>query len=162
MKPKILPILLFFLIVLNGVLIFMILKKPHENRHPNSERNFLTEQLQFSDTQKSKFIELDQKHRALMEALDEEIKENKDVLFNSFSQENFNIDSLTNKIGLLEGKKDSEVFNFFKKVRKLCNSEQISNFDKIIKKALKGGDRMPPRDGRLPPPPDSEGMPPRR
>ena len=152
MKSKLLPILLFLLILLNGVLIFMLVKKPHENRKNGPERSFLMEQLQFSDTQKEQFIEFDNAHRNVMMRIDRNVKEQKDVLFNSFQKENFNIDSLTNVIGLLEGKKEAEVFIFFSKVRTLCNSNQTIKFDKIIKKALKRGDRKPPKDRRMPPP----------
>ena len=112
MKSKLLPYLLFLLILLNGVLIFMLIKKPHENRN-RPERNFLTEQLQFSETQKDQFRVLDETHRNVMMRIDKNINEQKEVLFNSFSKENFNLDSLTNKIAVLSGKKESEVFNFF-------------------------------------------------
>ncbi|KGL63678.1 hypothetical protein [Polaribacter sp. Hel1_85] len=159
MKSKLLPILLFLLILLNGVLIFMLVKKTHEKRVPRPERNFLIEQLQFSESQTKQFKELDKIHRGFMLKIDNEVRDLKDVLFNSLQKENFNVDSLTSKIGLLEAKKDSEVFNFFKKVRSLCNSEQLQNFDKIIEKALRGGDRRLPIDGRNPPP-GNDGMPP--
>ena len=161
MKSKLLPILLFLLMLLNGVLIFMLINKPHEKRKDRPERNFLTEQLQFSDTQKEQFVELDKLHRVNMMGIDKAIKEQKDVLFNSFSKENFNLDSLTNKIGFLEGKKEAEVFSFFHKVRTLCNLNQAKKFDKIIKKALKGGERRPPREGRMPPAEGERNHPPR-
>lgn len=159
MKSKLLPALLILLFLLNGVLIFMLVKKPHENQRNHQKRNFLTEQLGFSETQKDKFRELDKIHWVYIEGLDKEIRENKDVLFNSFSKENFNLDSLTSSIGLLEAKKESEVFNFFNKVRNLCTLEQTNKFDEIIKEALKGGDKRPPRD-RKSPPNRNEGLPP--
>ena len=118
MKSKLLPILLIFLVVLNGVLIFMLINKPHEKQRQRPERNFLTEQLQFSDVQKEQFRELDEVHRDIMKAMDKNIKEQKDILFSSFYKDNFNSDSLTNKIGFLEGTKEAELFLFFKKVRK--------------------------------------------
>ena len=152
MKSKLLPLLLFLLIILNGVLIFMLINKSHKNKKAGPDRNFLTEQLQFSDTQKEQFREFDMIHRDHMKRIDRDINVQKEVLFNSFSKEKINIDSLTNKIGILEGKKEAEVFNFFNKVRILCTIEQAKKFDQIIKKALKGGKKRPPRDGRMPPP----------
>ncbi|MCG1035478.1 Spy/CpxP family protein refolding chaperone [Polaribacter sargassicola] len=171
MKSKLLPILLIFLVLLNGFLIFMIIKKPHESKRAFKERTFLPEQLNFSETQTEQFKKLDKEHRSLMMSLDKTIMSQKDVLFNSFQQENFNIDSLTNKIGLLEAKKESEVFNFFKKVRTICTEEQAIKIDKLIKQAIRGvggeggprqeGQRMPPpREGGMQPP--NEGMPPPR
>ena len=74
-------------------------------------------------------------------------------MFNSFSDETINIDSLSIVIGTLQGKKEMEVFGFFKSVRKVCTSKQQEKFDKIIRKALKGGNQSPPREGEMPPPP---------
>ncbi|MDB4205417.1 hypothetical protein N9764_07665 [Polaribacter sp.] len=153
MKSKLLPILLILLVVLNCVLIFMLINKPHEKQRQHSERNFLTAQLQFSDTQKEQFLKLDIKHRDAMMAIEEKIKEQKDVLFSSFYKENFNSDSLTNKIGFLEGTKEAELFRFFCKVRKLCTSDQAQKFDEIIINALRGGKGGPPNAGNMPPPP---------
>ena len=159
MKSKLLPIFLFLLILLNGVLIFMLVKKPHENQRNQPNNNFLTEHLQFSDAQKEAFNALDTEHKNVMMGMEETIKEEKDILFTSFNNDDFNIDSLTVKIGLLEAKKDVEVFSFFKKVRKLCTEEQVKKFDKILKEAIRGGERRPPNEGRMPPP-GNEDMPP--
>jgi protein CpxP len=153
MTSKLSPVLLVLLVVLNGVLIFLLINKSHKNKRPKEERNFLIEQLQFTNVQKDRFINLDDAHRENMRSFDDEIRKNKDVLFNSFSNETINIDSLISVIGTLQGKKEMEVFGFFKYVRKLCTSKQKEKFDKIIKKALKGGNQGPPREGEMPPPP---------
>ena len=158
MKSKLLPVLLIALILLNAALIFMLINKTHITPKEHPKRNFLTEQLQFSKEQKNQFMILDEAHRKSMRGFDKLINQQKEVLFNSFQVENFNIDSLTTKIGVLEGKKESEVYNFFKKVREICTKEQTEKFDEIIKKALKGGRPGSPRDGRKPP--HKEGMPP--
>ena len=150
MKTKLLPILLILLILLNGFLIFMVVKKPHNNRKNLPPRNFLTEQLDFSKKQTRQFVDLENIHRNFMENLDEEIIKNKDVLFNSFSNITINVDSITNQIGVLEGKKEAEIFRFFSNVRELCTLNQIEKFDNIIKEALKGGKRKPPRENKGP------------
>ncbi|QXP68104.1 Spy/CpxP family protein refolding chaperone [Polaribacter sp. AHE13PA] len=159
MKSKLLPILLILLLLLNGVLIFMMVKKPHENQRINPTRNFLTEQLSFTETQKASFKTLDVAHRQVMRGLEDQLKDQKDILFDSFNKKDFKIDSLTTKIGLLQAKKDAEVFSFFKQVREICTADQVQKFDKIIKEAIRGGDRMPPNDGNMPPP-GNERMPP--
>ncbi len=163
MKSKLLPTLLILLVLLNGFLIFMLIDKPHERKQEYPQRNFLSEQLNFSDAQKEKFKELDRTRRDFMMSVDKEVQLQKDLLFNSFSKTNFNTDSLTTKIGALEGKKEAEVFRFFSEVRKLCTPEQVEVFDKIIKKALRGGERKPPRrNGENRPPRGEEGRPPPR
>ncbi|PQJ78870.1 Spy/CpxP family protein refolding chaperone [Polaribacter porphyrae] len=153
MKSKLLPITLLFLILLNGVLIFILLKKPHEKLKPNhTQRNFLTEKLQFSEIQEEKFLELDRQHKTKMEQIDHKIRNQKDILFNSFGKQ-INIDSLASITGKLEMQKDVEVFKFFSKVRNICKPEQLKKFDEIINKAIKGGKQRPPRDHKMPPPP---------
>ncbi|MGK0414476.1 MAG: protein CpxP, partial [Polaribacter sp.] len=87
-------------------------------------------------------------------------KEQKDILFNSFYKENFNADSLTAKIGFIEEKKHAELYRFFSKVRVICSKEQAQTFDEIIQKALRAGDRRPPKEERMPP--REHGMPPQK
>ena len=161
MKSKLLPSLLIMLILLNGVLIFMLIKKPHQNNEHPPERAFLTEQLQFSENQKEVFENLDEIHRETMMDLDKIIRKQKDILFNSFGDEDINTDSLIKKNGELQIKKEQEVFRFFKSVRKICTPAQQEKFDEIINKAIKGAggerpprndDRRPPREGGMPPP----------
>lgn len=161
MKAKLLPILLVILILLNGVLIFMLIKKPHENRGNNKERTFLVEQLAFTQEQKEDFFRLDEAHRKKMIAFEEETRKHKDLLFNSFSDDSIDINAISKLIAELDAQKDIEVFKFFKTVRKICTPEQQEKFDKIIKKAIRGGGnspqesrrKHPPIDGNMPPPP---------
>jgi protein CpxP len=155
MKPKGLLILLIILVLMNGVLIFMLVKKPHQNRGQKGHegRKFLTNQLKYTERQKTKFIRLDHIHRTAMMGFDEQIRKHKDVLFNSFSNNTINIDSIALLIGKLEGIKEVEVFRFFKSVRKICTIEQQEKFDEIMNEVLKGDRKGPPRDGRVPLPP---------
>lgn len=159
MKSKLLPLVLIILILLNGILIFVLIKKPHQNNNYQSERNFLIEQLQFSESQKEKFINLDESHKVTMMDLSHKIREQKDILFNSFGDDSISIDSLVAITGNLEVKKELEVFNFFKTVRKICTSEQQKKFDEIIKKAIRGGNPGSPQKGGNHSP-RGEGMPP--
>jgi protein CpxP len=147
MKSKLLLAVFVLLILLNGVLIFMLIKKPHQNKRAPQGKNFLTHQLQFTNNQKNKFLSFDEVHRENMMHFDEQLRKHKDVLFNSFSGSSLNIDSLSALIGTLEGEKEVEVFHFFKSVRKICNKEQKGKFDSIINKAIKGGKNGPPRGG---------------
>lgn len=149
MKSKLLPVLLVILMLMNGVLIFMLLKKSHVNNRSPQERNFLVKELQFTELQNDKFLSFDTVHRENMLRLDQQIRKQKDILFNSFSDGVVNIDSLGLLIGGLAGKKDIEVFRFFQAVRKICTQGQQEKFDKIINKALKAGKKRPPRGRRM-------------
>jgi hypothetical protein len=156
MKSKLLPVLLVILMLLNGVLIFMLIKKPHENKRHPQERNFLIRELQFTNNQKDKFLSFDILHRENMMRFDQQLRRQKDVMFNSFSESVTNIDSLSLLIGELTRKKEVEVFRFFKSVRKICTKDQQAKFDRIISKALKGGKKGPPKGRRIPPPKDGK------
>lgn len=161
MKTKFLPLTLLLLVLLNVVLIFMLIKKTHEKQFEPKGKNFLITQLNFSKEQKEKFLELDKEHRQKIIQLDHQIKSRKDILFDSFSEDNTNISGLTNELGNVISKKEIEIFTFFKSVRNLCSPEQVKKFDEIIAKALKKENRRPPhqmgppppRDGDMPPPP---------
>ena len=112
---------------------------------------------------KYRFENLDKIHRETMIDLDHKIRKQKDVLFNSFAVESINVDSLITINGNLQAKKEAEVFRFFKSVRKICTPNQQEEFDKIINKALKGGERggnRPSRNGENHHP--REGIPPPR
>ncbi len=159
MKSKLLPVLLVMLILLNGVLIFMLIKKPHKKGNQNQEREFLSKQLKFTEDQQIKFINLDEIHRERMMEFEEQIRKHKDLLFHSFSNDDVNIDSISKIIGRIDGEREVEVFQFFRSVRKICTVDQQEKFDTIIEKALKGGQNGPQRDGRNHPP-GREGMPP--
>ena len=156
MKSKLLPVLLVILMLLNGILIFMLIKKPQENKRHPQKRNFLIRELQFTDNQKDKFLSFDTLHRENMMRFDQLIRRQKDVMFNSFSESLTNIDSLSLLIGELTRKKEVEVFRFFKSVRKICTKDQQAKFNKIISKALKGGKKGPPKGRRIPPPKDGK------
>lgn len=132
----------------------MLLKKPQENKRHSQERNFLLRELQFTEHQKDKFLSFDAVHRENMMHFDQQIRRQKKVMFNSFSEGLTSIDALSILIGELTRKKEVEVFRFFKSVRKICTKEQQTKFDKIISKALKSGKNGPPKGRRKLPPKD--------
>ncbi|WP_149025845.1 hypothetical protein [Polaribacter sp. BM10] len=152
MKSKLLPILLLLLVVLNGVLIFMLINKPHIKENERRGRDFLIEELNFTKDQEKEFLVLDTSHREKMRSLEEQVKNNKNKLFNSFGILEQEVELIAKEIGSLEGKKELEVFSFFNKVRDLCSQEQKDKLEKIVRKAIHGNNKMPPpRDGRMPP-----------
>jgi periplasmic protein CpxP/Spy len=163
MKSKLLPVILLVLVLLNGVLIFMLITKPHQNKKKGPERNFLSEQLQFSKKQQEKFKMLDDIHKERVMDIERNIRKHKDILFDFIGNETINIDSLVHITGKLEAKKDLEIFTFFNSVKEICTKEQQEKFKEIIKNAITGGkhgpppgidENRPPRDHNRPPPPE--------
>lgn len=155
MKSKLILILLFLLVILNGVLISMLFLKPENSNGNPHKKPFLSEELAFSKSQKSDFKIFDKLHKKNMKLLDVKIMNTKEKLFYSLKNGDYKIDSLALIIGNLQEKKEIEVFNFFKKIRNLCDSNQKQKFDLIIKKALRNKTPFLPPRGRegMPPPP---------
>ena len=151
MRKKILYAFLIIMLLINGLLLFLIIDKKL-NSGPSKGQGFLTEELNFSESQKADFVSLDREHRRKMMKMDKQLKDLRELLFSSFGKENISVDSITMKMGDLEEEKQGEIFSFFSQVRKLCNEDQIKRFDAIIQEVLKKrGPRPPKRDGHGPP-----------
>ena len=163
MKTKLLVVLITVLVILNGVLIFMLVAKPHQRNNKPPARNFLINQLDFTEAQKKTFTELDEEHKDKMVHFERQIAHQKDALFSSFRTNDSNVNTrvIIERTSRLEVEKELEVFEFFKQVRTICTEEQKVKFHKIIKQALRGKRPGPPnRNGngfpperRMPPPP---------
>ena len=145
MRKKILYAFLIIMLIINGVLLYMIIDKKL-NKGPSKGQNFITEELNFSESQTADFLSLDREHRKRMMQMDKELRDLRELLFNSFDKENVSIDSITMKMGDLEEQKQGELFSFFRDVRKLCNDNQVKKFDKIIQDVLRKRGPKGPRE----------------
>lgn len=154
MRKKILYAFLIVMLIVNAVLLYLIVDKKM-SKGPSKGQTFLTEQLNFSETQKDAFFKLDREHRQKMMAFDDELKELRELLFQSFDKEHISVDTLTMKMGDLETEKQSELFSFFGKVRELCDAKQTEKFDQIIQEILHRRGPKGPKGNpdHLPPPP---------
>lgn len=162
-KNLLLYILLGFLVIMNGFFLFKHFSSSNQNEHRNPPPgNFIAKQLEFDAMQSQQFEKLDVAHREKMNAILNDIKASKDVLFNKLSDEKSKtseIDSLARVVANKEVKKELETFSFFKAVGKICNEKQKERFNTIIKDALR---RQGPQGQDGPPPggPEDEGRPP--
>ena len=163
MKYKYIYILLVTLLVTNAIMLFMLVKKPHQ-LPLKSPRNFLVEKLNLNEEQTAKFFTLDKEHKVNMVFLDEEIRKLKKDMFNKLSSEEVIDASITLQIGTLVAKRENEIFSFFRKIKTICREEQIITLERIIDNAIMpkkgrghGPNDMPPpprgREGGMPPPP---------
>ena len=109
-KNLILYLLLFFLIVFNG---FFIVNYIGNSEHKKSGRPqmpdiFLIKKLNFNDSQVEEFKRKSQGHHETMMQYSNDIKDLKDLLFNSLSDKidsSLSIDSITSLIGKKEKQK---------------------------------------------------------
>jgi hypothetical protein len=148
-KNLLLTLLLIFLMVMNGVLLFMTLKEPH--KRPRPPRDFIFKELNFTEDQQMEFQDVNAEHHRKMRAIDERTRELKELLFSNLGSDDFSnqeLDSITSRIGSLSQEREKEIFSFFNKIERMCDSAQKRKLRRIVKGALR-----PPGPGGGPPPP---------
>jgi len=156
-KNLILYILLAFLILANGFFLVNYLGRPEAHQGNKGPGDFLSKALNFDTAQMQEFKKLNKKHHKNIDDLLKELQELKHELFIRTYQDiedTIVIDSIASRIGENEKQKDLLSFRYFKNIRALCNAEQKKQFEKLIDKALTGGDRnIKGEKGNHPPPP---------
>ncbi|MDT0605449.1 hypothetical protein [Croceitalea rosinachiae] len=148
-KNLLLTILLIFLMVMNGVLLYLVLNKTERKNRP--PKVFITQQLGFNDNQLADFRSIDEEHHRKMRALEDNSRDLKELLFSNLDNTNFTtneLDSITNLIGQLSIDKEQEVFNYFKALENICTDKQKIKLKNIVTGAL----RRNPQRGDPPPP----------
>ena len=144
------------------MMLFMLINKPHK-RHMESPKDFLIKKLNLDNKQRISFLELDKEHKSKMMFYDAEIIKLKKSMFLSFSSSDKVDKKIVLKIGELTTKKENEIYTFFKKIKAICNPEQLSSLEEVIQRAIlhsgisshRANHISPPSiDGeRCPPPP---------
>lgn len=144
MKTKLLTLLIVFLVLVNGALLFLVLKKPHIQHPPE----YIAKQLSFTPDQLVKFNDFEVVHKEKMRELGQKITKQKKQLFNSFHSEGLKPSSMFDSIGTLSALKEKEVYLFFQKIKNICTASQLDTFETIINRAIhqkgNGQKGMPP------------------
>lgn len=139
-KNLLLYILLAFLIIVNVFFLFNYLGKSKKHKGQKGERkNYIVKKLDFNESQKLQFIQLDSSHQNRVRLISNTIRGFKDNLFDNISSTTFSeedLDSITSLISEQEKLKDIEVFNHFRAIEAICDEEQKIKFKSIIKNAL--------------------------
>ncbi|WP_299107234.1 hypothetical protein [uncultured Winogradskyella sp.] len=161
-KNTFLYILVVFLIIVNGFFLFNYMGNHNDNdsREPERNKGFIVKELGFNASQLEEFNKKSEGHHHRMMGLADEIKELKDKLFSSLSDDTIKqetMDSISSLICEKERAKDKEIFNHFKMIQNIATDKQKEKFKTILMDALRQGDqgnRPPPNgeDGRRPPP----------
>jgi len=110
-----------------------------KDQRNHSPKEFLAKSLHFSESQKNAYFELAKDHNESANKIREQIKINKENLFQLLKSEKVD-DSIkknsTLKISLSIQALDMLTFEHFKKVRALCTEEQKPKFDELIQKMV--------------------------
>jgi Spy/CpxP family protein refolding chaperone len=110
-----------------------------KNQRNHSPKEFLAKSLHFSETQKNAYFELAKDHNESANKIREQIKINKEELFQLLKSEKIDDSIKKNaalKISISIQALDMLTFEHFKKVRALCTEEQKPKFDELIQKMV--------------------------
>ncbi|PWL37790.1 hypothetical protein DKG77_13530 [Flagellimonas aquimarina] len=138
-KNLLLGLLLLFLVVMNGILLFMLFQQGPNRRPPGPPGDFVVKELSFDMNQMEQFRELSKGHMHAMRSIDERIRGLKDELFSGIGNEQFttqHADSITTLIAQLSKEKELNVYDHFEAVGKICTPEQRAKLNIIISQAL--------------------------
>lgn len=164
---KILTWSVILLIIVNIILISFIYTgyKRNERMRPQMPAEFLSKQLDLTDSQRNKLHQLADMHHRESEMIREEVKSARDKYFALMKAPNID-DSTKNAAAnsIAQHLKEIEILTFdhFQKVRAICSPKQQGKFDEIINDVLhmvsgpppppKGGIPRPPGPPQPPPP----------
>ena len=144
-KTKSLITIIIFLLITNiGMLIFFVLlSKPAEKRQRNHETNGMYKSLQndvgFSKVQLDQYQALREGQMKNVRPMFNEVRETKKAFYELISSDNvpdslFSADA--DSIAQKQKELDTQMFLYFKKIRKICTPEQIGKFDSVMKKVI--------------------------
>ncbi len=165
-KTKLLTIAVIGLLVINiAVVGFLFLKKPPHPRdgrpagmekgmakEQNGPKNIIIEKLHFDKEQAAQYETLIEQHQAIIKSLNDSIKDAKNDLYSSLTNETFTgKDSLIAKLGLLQRQVELTHYDHFSAIKKLCKPDQLENYAALTKEisrffAPPKKDGPPPRD----------------
>ena len=151
-KNTIVLVALIFLIVMNGILLYLVVQKPERPRqHP---RAFLAAELALDEQQLEQYQVLEKDHHRKMRALDDRFKRLKGDLFRNLGEHRDEkvVDSLTQLIGQLSQERELELFRHFSNIERICTPEQKEKLKQLVAGALhpRGAPHGPPPHDRPP------------
>lgn len=151
-KNTIVLITLVFLVIMNGILLYLVVQKPErQGRHP---RTFLANELALNSKQQEQYEALEQDHHHKMRVLDDRFKHLKSDLYQQLGKpvNESEVDSITRLIGQLSQERELEIFYHLTKIERICTPEQKEKLKRLVAGALhpKGPPHGPPPHDRPP------------
>jgi len=115
---------------------FLIFSKSHINNAPNHPRpaTIIIEKLHFDQNQQVEYQKLIQWHRSQINDFDQQIRNSKNELYLQLLQSEPNVktkDSLIAVIVNCQQRIENTHFKHFQDIKKLCNTDQLKDFDAL-------------------------------
>ena len=147
-KTKLLTITVIGLLVLNlATLGFLFISGPkgHKPPHDRTEgrqmpREIIINRLHFDVNQQKDYDKIIQWHRGEIKKLDSNIRQTKNELYSQLNQTEVNLktkDSLITLLNLYQNQVEETHFKHFEEVKKLCNKDQLEDFNELTEELSK-------------------------
>ena len=147
-KTKLLTITVIGLLLLNfAVLAFLFVSGPRGHKQPTDRpegrpnpREIIIERLHFDDNQQKEYAELIKWHRGEIKKLDSNIRQTKNELYYQLNQTEVNLktkDSLITLLNSYQKQVEETHFKHFEEVKKLCNKDQLEDFNELTEELSK-------------------------
>lgn len=152
-KIKLLSIAVIGLLLVNiAIVSFLMFRKSpplpggrppmaQEGRPPEQSygpKKIIIEKLDFDKEQAAQYEILIKQHQLLIASLNDSIKDAKNDLYSSLTDETFTgKDSLIAKLGLLQRKVEITHYDHFAAIKKLCRPDQLENYASLTKELAK-------------------------
>lgn len=156
-KLKILQIAVIGLLLINmTALALLFFGRPGHSLHDRSGRegpaDIIIERLHFDQQQVQAYDKLIHQHRSAIRRLDAEIRETKNALYNTLTNDSLQAkDSLQVKLGALQKEIETVHYDHFLDIKKLCKPSQAGYFIELTHDLAgyfsPGKNRPPHRDG---------------
>lgn len=149
MNNKILAVLVVLLLLANGTLLYLYLKKdggPKRENRRNAFREQLKKEVGFSDEQMGRFEKMREEQRRGMEPMMDSMGRLRTEMFHLSAGSN-NDSAITGAIARLselQGRIDWQMIKNFRETRSICEPAQIPGFDSAMKKMMVFGGRKKP------------------
>lgn len=155
MSSKLFKTGFFILLAVNVALIVVTMlpkqKRPPMNKNRRDIKDEISETLGFNEQQKKTFEELAKAHNSQMKALEADEKKLITQYFNRIMQEsNGEEKAILDQIKQTQENKINVTYEHFEDLKKLCNKEQMEQFDDIVKKLIV---IIAGQNQQMPPPP---------
>jgi len=160
-KINLLIIAVVSLVVINicllGYLFFYQPKIENRPQQLNEQpKNIIIQKLKFDDTQIKAYQDLIDEHRQNVREYNDEIREVKNELYLTLSDNNpTKVSDLQNRLAQLQKEIELVHYNHFAAIKKLCKPDQIAAFNELTAElaAIFGNDKGKPQQSPPPPPP---------
>ena len=144
-KYKALIFIIIFLLISNFIMLFLFMAKSNPSAKNDTTHdqkglyNLLQKEVGFSNAQLDQYQDLRTQQRKTIKPLFNQIRSSKENFYELLYQKNLSDSNLykdADSIAATQKQLDLQMFDHFKKIRNICQPDQLQKFDSSIKKVI--------------------------